>query len=115
MDNKELNDEVKDSKINMNNAVMAIMGSLLAFMFYGRIQDAADIIALKGEVIQAKSELRDVWGKYNDAGKQMMDFMINDAREKEQIKELIKDSELKAKDVQLENQERWLEYWKNKK
>ena len=95
-------------------AMMAIMGSLMAFLFYGRIQDAADIVKLNGEVEQHDGELRDVWGKYNTAGAQMMNFMIQDAREKEQIKELIKDAQLQAKDVQLENQDRWLEYWKEK-
>jgi predicted Holliday junction resolvase-like endonuclease len=111
---QELKDEAKEGKNHMTNIVIAIMGSLLAFMFYGRIQDSADIVSLKGQVKQHDSELEDVWNKYNDAGTQMMDFMINDAREKEQIKELIKDAQLQAKDVELSNLERWLNYWKEK-
>ena len=107
MTDGDVKEDIKENKMNMTNAVMAIMGSLLAFMFYGRIQDAADIIALKGEVGQAKSELRDVWGKYNSAGAQFMEHMIEDAREKEQIKEMVKDA-------QLIETERWLEYWKEK-
>jgi len=93
--------------IDTNQIVMGIFGSLLAFMFYGRIQDAADIVKLTGEVEQHGSELRDVWGKYNEAGKTMMDFMIDDARQKEQIKEQILQ-------VKLEEANRELEYYKNK-
>jgi hypothetical protein len=107
MADDDIKQEIKESKMNMTNAVMAIMGSLLAFMFYGRIQDAADIVKLKNEVEQHGSELRDVWGKYNDAGEMMMNFRIEDAREKEQIKE-------KMIQVQLENEKEWKEYWKRK-
>lgn len=95
------------SEIDGKTATMAIMGSLLAFMFYGRIQDAADIVRLNGEVKQAKSELRDVWGKYNSAGEQYMQHMIQDAREKEQIKEQILQ-------VKLEEANRELGFYKNK-
>ena len=56
---------------------------------------------------QVLSEQRDLWGKYNDAGEMITNFMINDAREKEQIKETIKD-------VELKETQRWLEYWKDK-
>lgn len=88
--------------IDSNQIIMGIFGSLLAFMFYGRIQDAADIVKLTGEVEQHKGELRDVWGKYNDAGKTMMDFMIEDARQKEQIKEEILKVRLEEANRELE-------------
>ena len=88
--------------IDGKTATMAIMGSLLAFMFYGRIQDAADIVALKGEVEQHDGELRDVWGKYNVAGAQYMEHMIEDAREKEQLKEMILQVKLEEANRELE-------------
>ena len=76
-------------KFDSTQILMAIIGSLTAFMFYGRIQDASDIQSIKQEQVDQSSQLRDIWGKYNDAGAQMMNFMIEDARQKEQIKEQI--------------------------
>jgi hypothetical protein len=94
-------------KIDTNQIVMAIFGSLLAFMFYGRIQDAADIVQLKEKVEQGDGERIDLWSKYNAAGAQYMKHMIEDAREKEQIKEQILQ-------VKLEEANRELDYYKNK-
>lgn len=94
-------------KIDTNQIVLGIFGSLLAFMFYGRIQDAADIVQIKEKVEQGDGERLDLWTKYNKAGAQYMEHMIEDAREKEQIKEQILQ-------VKLEEANRELERLKNK-
>lgn len=90
-----------------SKVLMGILASLTAFMFYGRINDAAQIQLLLQEKEQAKSERVDIWGKYNVAGKEYMEHMIADAREKEQLKEQILQLDLKET-------ERWMEYWKEK-
>ena len=53
------------SDIDQKTAVMGIMGSLMAYNFYGRIEDAANIQSMQQEIIQLKGEQRDLWGKYN--------------------------------------------------
>ena len=103
----ELKRELRQSKITMANAIMAIFGSLLAFMFYGRIQDASDIIRLREQVDQLQTEQLDLWNKYNKHTESQMKFMIQDAREKEKIKEIVKD-------IQLQETERWLKFYEKK-
>ncbi len=65
------------SVIDQKQAAMAIMGSLMAYNFYGRIEDAANIQAMQQEIIQLKSEQRDLWGKYNDNEKEKGAMMMN--------------------------------------
>lgn len=99
------------SDIDSKTAVMGVFGSLLAYMFYGRIQDASDIQALKQEMEQVKSEQRDIWTKYNiDQEQEMLifqksaEFMVLDANQKADIK-----AEIKR--VELDNTARWLDYY----
>ncbi len=94
-------------KIDTNQILMAILGSLVAYVFYGHIALEAKVSVHDLQLEQDGSELNDIWGKYNSAGEQMMNFMIRDAREKEELKEEILTLELKES-------ERWLEYWKAK-
>lgn len=68
---------------------MAILGSLIGYVFYGHIALEAKVSVLEIQLEQVRSETKDIWGKYNSAGQQMMDYMIDDARQKEQLKELI--------------------------
>jgi hypothetical protein len=93
--------------IDTKTILMAIVGSLTAYVFYGHINLEAKVDTIQTKQNQVLSEQRDLWGKYNDAGEMITNFMINDAREKEQIKETIKD-------VELRESERWLEYWKER-
>ncbi len=97
------------SNIDSKTAVMAIFGSLLAFMFYGRIQDASDIVMLKEKVAQGESERRDWWTKWNEQiakdmanFEKMANFMIEDARQKEALKEEILKLDLKIAERELE-------------
>lgn len=69
-------------------AVLAVMGSLMAYNFYGRIEDAANIQAMQQEIKQIKGEQRDLWGKYNadiDEKGQMMMNMANYMIEQEKV------------------------------
>jgi|GEM_PF-4240016 len=87
--------------------IMAVAASLTGYVFYGHINLNAKVDTIETKQVQVMSEQRDLWGKYNSAGETITNFMINDAREKEQIKETIKD-------VELRETQRWLEYWKKK-
>jgi hypothetical protein len=76
--------------------LMGIIGSLTAFMFYGRIQDASNIQTLQEKVEQGSGERADLWGKYNndiekkfEMYEKMADFMIKDANQKSEIKESV--------------------------
>lgn len=95
-------------KIDTNQILMAILGSLTAYVFYGHINLGAKVETIETKQEQVRSEQRDLWGKYNTSGETITNFMINDAREKEQIKESIKE-------VQLQETTRWLEYWKEER
>jgi len=93
--------------IDTKTILMGILASLCGYIFYGYIGLSAKVDTIETKQNQVLSEQRDLWGKYNDAGEMITNFMINDAREKEQIKETIKD-------VELKETQRWLEYWKDK-
>ena len=95
------------ANIDTNQILMGILGSLVGYVFYGHINLEAKVSVQEIQMEQVQSELRDVWGKYNDAGESYMIHMIDDAREKEQIKEQILL-------VKLEEANRELEYYKNK-
>lgn len=47
-------------------SVVAILGSLIAFLFYGHIELASEVHSLQTTVEQSKGELKDIWTKYND-------------------------------------------------
>jgi len=60
----------------------------MAYMFYGRIEDASNIQTIQQEIIQIKSEQRDLWGKYNadiDEKGAMMMNMANYMIEQEKV------------------------------
>ena len=99
--------------IDAKTAAMGVMGSLMAYMFYGRIEDASNIQALQQAEIQAKSERVDWWGKWNDKIKddqdkmfKMADYMIEQEKEKAALAKEIQR-------VELENERQWKEYYKN--
>ena len=95
------------ANIDTNQILMGILGSLVGYIFYGHINLEAKVAGLVIEQTQGKSERVDIWNKYNDAGENYMIHMIDDAREKEQIKEQILQ-------VKLEEANRELEQLKNK-
>lgn len=90
-------------------ALIAAVGSLTAFNFYGGIDSTSTNKSQDKEIIQMKSELRDLWGKYNenarekiDMGMRMADYMIEQER-------IHGDIERKISDVELEATKQWLE------
>lgn len=76
--------------------VMAVVGSLTAYVFYGHIKTSAlvDTIVTKQE--QVIGEQKDLWGKYNAEAMYKIEFM----------KEYYNDK--------VDNEKRWGEYWKEK-
>ena len=95
------------ANIDTNQILMGILGSLVGYVFYGHINLEAKVSGILIEQAQGKSERVDMWTKYNNAGESYMIHMIEDAREKEQIKEQILQ-------VKLEEANRELERLKNK-
>jgi hypothetical protein len=95
------------ANIDTNQILMGILGSLVGYVFYGHINLEAKVSGLIIEQTQGKTERVDIWKKYNNAGAQYMEHMIQDAREKEQIKEQILQ-------VKLEEANRELHFYKNK-
>jgi len=71
--------------IDTNQILMGILGSLVGYVFYGHINLEATVSVHNIELLQGKSERRDIWNKYNEAGASYMVHMIEDAREKEQL------------------------------
>ena len=77
------------ANIDTNQIMIVVLGSLISYVFYGHINLEATVSGVVIEQAQGKSERVDIWNKYNTAGEQYMKHMIEDAREKEQIKEMI--------------------------
>jgi hypothetical protein len=77
------------SDIDGKTITIGALASLVGYVFYGFINLQAEVKTLKTKQDQVLSEQRDLGGKYNDAGARMMDFMIEDAKKIEQLKEKI--------------------------
>lgn len=111
---QELKESKKEESSWQKNAVLMIMGSLMAYNFYGGIDATSINKSQEGEIVQLKSEQRDLWGKYNDDIKEKMemiqsmgDYMIEQEKEKSRLQEEISR-------IELENNKKWEEFWKNK-
>ena len=94
------------ANIDTNQILMGILGSLVGYVFYGHINLEAQVSVHDIKITSGKAERVDIWNKYNDAGEKMMSFMIEDARQKEQLKEQILQ-------VRLEEANRELQQLKN--
>lgn len=90
------------ANIDTNKILMGILGSLVGYVFYGHINLEAKVAGIIIEQTQGKSERVDIWTKYNDAGEAYMIHMIEDAREKEQIKEMILQVKLEEANRELQ-------------
>ena len=77
------------ANIDTNQILMGILGSLVGYVFYGHINLEAKVSVIEVQQTQGKAERVDIWSKYNSAGQSYMVHMIEDAREKEQLKEII--------------------------
>jgi hypothetical protein len=95
------------ANIDTNQILMGILGSLVGYVFYGHINLEAKVSVHDIQMKQGISERKDIWNKYNDAGEAYMIHMIEDAREKEQIKEQLLQ-------VRLEESNRELQFYKSK-
>jgi len=94
------------------NAVLGIMGSLMAFNFYGGIDSTSTNKSQDKEIVQMKGELRDLWEKYNENAKEKgelgmkaADYMID-----QEIRHGAIEKEVSR--VELENKQEWLDYYK---
>jgi len=85
-----------DNFIDGKTMVMAVVGSLTAYVFYGHINLSADIKPIGTRLEQVESEQKDLWGKYNDEAMYKIEFM----------QEYYKDK--------VANEKRWSDYWKDK-
>ena len=55
--------------------VVAILGSLVAYVFYGFINLSADVKTMHPVMEQVKSEQDDIWRKYNSDQKDKVEFI----------------------------------------
>lgn len=59
---------------NLKNILLAIVGSLSSFLFYGYIDTADKLEKVDTRLSQAESELDDIWSKYNKEQDEKMEF-----------------------------------------
>lgn len=59
---------------NLKNILLAIVGSLSSFLFYGYIETADTLDKVDTRLLQAESELDDIWEKYNTAQTEKLEF-----------------------------------------
>jgi len=89
------------SDIDGKTVSMGALASLVGYVFYGFINLQAGVKTIKTKQDQVISEQKDLWGKYNEAGKMTMNFMIDDARQIEQLKEKILQVKLEESNREL--------------
>ena len=77
-------------------SVVAILGSLIAFLFYGHIELASEVHSLQTTVEQSKGELKNIWMKYNDGQKMFVNHSMNEMKYK------------------VKQAEKWEQFYKNK-
>ena len=58
----------------IKNILLAIVGSLASFLFYGYIETKDKLEKVETRLSQAESELDDIWSKYNDSLEEKMNF-----------------------------------------
>ena len=82
--------------IDTNKILMVILGSLVAYVFYGFIDLSAKVDTIETKQNQVIGEQRDLWDKYNDDQRTKFDFAV------------------KFYEYKLEQENTWKEYYKNK-
>ena len=82
--------------IDTKTILMGILASLCGYIFYGYIGLSAKVDTIETKQNQVMGEQRDLWAKYNDDLKEKVVFMKEYYEHKE------------------DEQERWIEYWKEK-
>ena len=82
--------------LDKNIIIKDVGGSLIAFLFYGHIELASEVNALKTTVEQSKGELKDIWSKYNKG----QTVFINHS--------------MKEMDYKVKQAEKWEQFYKDK-
>jgi hypothetical protein len=59
----------------IKNILLAIVGSLASFLFYGYIETVDRLEKVDTRLTQAESELNDIWSKYNKEQDEKMNFI----------------------------------------
>jgi len=59
----------------LKNILLAVIGSLASFLFYGYIETKDKLEKVDTRLIQAESELNDVWTKYNKEQDDKLNFI----------------------------------------
>jgi hypothetical protein len=59
----------------IKNILLAIVGSLASFLFYGYIETKDQLEKVDTRLTQAESELNDIWTKYNKEQDEKMNFI----------------------------------------
>lgn len=62
--------------------IKAVGGSLMAFLFYGHIDNVAHVGTLEARLEQAEGELNDLWGKYNKGQEMFFDNALKEMKYK---------------------------------
>ena len=78
-----------------NKILMVILGSLVAYVFYGFIDLSAKVDTIETKQNQVLGEQRDLWNKYNDDQNKKFDFAV------------------KFYEYKLEQEKTWKEFYKN--
>ena len=76
--------------------VVTILGSLVAYVFYGFINLSAEVKAMRPVIEQMEGEQKDLWNKYNDDDKDKVVFITN------------------YYESRLKSEVRWTEFYKEK-
>lgn len=76
--------------------VVTILGSLVAYVFYGFINLSADVKTLHPVIEQIQGEQKDIWNKYNQDQKDKVIFIMDYYQFK------------------VDEEKRWVEFYKEK-
>jgi len=76
--------------------VVTILGSLVAYVFYGFINLSAEVKTMHPVIEQVRTEQKDLWNKYNKDQDSKIDF----------IKDYFK--------FKVDEEKRWVEFYKEK-
>lgn len=80
----------------MGGIVLAVLGSLVAYVFYGFINLSAEVKTLHPVINQVVSEQDDIWNKYNQDQKDKIEFIKN------------------YYEFKVAEEKRWVEFYKQK-
>ena len=80
----------------LGGIVLTVLGSLVAYVFYGFINLSAEVKTMHPVIEQQDSELDDLWGKFNDINSDKVEMM----KDYYQFK--------------VDEEKRWVDFYKDK-